>query len=365
MLSKSEKIRAVAISDDLLAVVTHHRLIVFDYTQPGRVEDNVLEDVRIDLNDAWTPKSVSILQVESTDTLQSAAAWIAVGGEGINGVKLYQYSNNTGWNAHRNKRTTLRCPCNTSAIRDVGFSQFLRDNKFIVYGVTTESRIFSWIVCPRETAGPVVVSGWELDGNLGQNSLYQRAEIAAVSIFESPSERPYIFCAVDQKHGSQQLRTFIAPLNGEPIDPDTEWKTLPEGVVGRHVLKGAATPNGRFLVTVEDNVMRLLTTCGAHEGGLTCLEKSLDWPSSLRGAAKDVSAISISIGEHDGGLDVVAVDGRGHLVSARVSVPKMPVSEPLSLTRRASGAPAEMPADLIARELHGEGVEEEIRIMLG
>ncbi|KAF2634636.1 hypothetical protein P280DRAFT_413431 [Massarina eburnea CBS 473.64] len=362
--SKNEKIRAVAISHDLLAVVTHHRLLIFAYTESKDVKETCFEDVRIDLNEAWTPKSVSIMQVESTDTLQSAAAWIAVGGEGINGVKLYQYSRSTGWNAHRN-RTVLKCPRNTSSVCDVGFSQFVRNNRFFVFGVTSENRIFCWIVCPRETASPIPVSGWELDGNLGQNSLSQRAGIAAVSIFESPSEKPYIFCAVDQKHGSQQLRSFIAPLDSASIDPDTQWRPLPEKVAGRHVLGGAVTPNGRFLVTVEEGVMRLLTLRGSCEGGLTCQEQNLAWHSSLKGTAKDVSVISLFTKEREGGLNIVAVDGRGHLVFARVSVPEMPVSRPLSITRRANVGAVEMPAGMIVKELHGDLIEDEIRVMLG
>jgi hypothetical protein len=171
MISKNEKIRAVTISDDLLAIVTHLRLIVFEYRENGKVEDNVLEDLRIDVSEAWTPKSVSILQVKSADTRQSAAAWIAVGGEGVNGVKLYQYSQTTGWNAHRNHRTILKCPRNTSSIRTVGFSQFVRENKFFVFGVTSENRIFCWDVGLSDTTNAVTGLGWELDGNMRQNSL--------------------------------------------------------------------------------------------------------------------------------------------------------------------------------------------------
>jgi hypothetical protein len=61
-LSKSESVRAVAISNDLLAIVTHLRLLVYEY-QEARSLDNKIFEVRIDQKASWTPRSVSILQV--------------------------------------------------------------------------------------------------------------------------------------------------------------------------------------------------------------------------------------------------------------------------------------------------------------
>lgn len=145
-LSKGERVRAVAISDDLLAVVTHFRLIIYEYQETGNVEDNILSEVRIDQRGCWTPRSLSILQVDAMDTDQSAAAWIAVGGEGINGVKLYQYSRTSCWNAPRNCHSTLKCPRNTGLVQSVGFSTFVRANCFVVFAVTSENRIICWSV---------------------------------------------------------------------------------------------------------------------------------------------------------------------------------------------------------------------------
>lgn len=167
--SKNERIRSIAISDDLLAVVTHCRLIVYDYKDAPRVEDSWLEDIPIDQNDSWTPRSVSVMQVLSADARQSAVAWIAVGGEGVNGVKLFQYSYSSGWNADRDFRTILKCPQNTSSVRSVGFSQFVRMDNFTVFGVTSDNRIFCWDLQPRDYGSPVTVSGWELDGSSRHN----------------------------------------------------------------------------------------------------------------------------------------------------------------------------------------------------
>lgn len=156
---KEEKIRAVAISDDLLAVVTQYRLLMYEYGERGTDE---IEAPKIDQNGSWAPKSVSILQVESVDTRQSAAAWIAVGGEGVNGVKLFQYSRGECWSAQRDYRTTLWCPANTSSLRMVGFSQFVRMNRFYVFAVTSNDRIFCWHMFSRESATPKILSDWKL-----------------------------------------------------------------------------------------------------------------------------------------------------------------------------------------------------------
>lgn len=148
-LSKGESVRGVAISDDLLAVVTHLRLIVYEYHEAGNVEDNMLPEVRIDQKAFWTPRSLSILQVAATDTEQSAAAWISVGGEGVNGVKLYQYSRRPCWTALSNCRLTLKCPQNTGLVQSVGFSTFVRMNCFFVFAVTSENRVVCWSVHSR------------------------------------------------------------------------------------------------------------------------------------------------------------------------------------------------------------------------
>jgi WD40 repeat protein len=172
--SRNERIRAVAISEDLLAVVTHYRLIVYEYREKGGPEEHVLEDLRIDQNETWTPRSVSIKQLEAIGTRQSAAAWIIVGGEGVIGAKLFHFSNISCWNSHRDHRLLLRCPQNTSSVRIVGFSQFMNPKKFVIFGVTSDNRIFCWDVHVREFASPIALAGWELDGAFEKHALVSR-----------------------------------------------------------------------------------------------------------------------------------------------------------------------------------------------
>jgi hypothetical protein len=90
------------------------------------------------------------------------------------------------------------------------------------------------------------------------------------------------------------------------------------------VLCGTVTSNGLFIVVLEEGIMRLLRLQGAYEGGLTCLSNPIDWVSSLKPAATDVLAVSVSVKEELGRLHVTAVDGRGHVLFARVSVPNLP-----------------------------------------
>ncbi|PVH95365.1 hypothetical protein DM02DRAFT_537496 [Periconia macrospinosa] len=371
MMSKHEKVRAVAISDHLLAVVTHYRLLVYEYREGEKPENILPASMRIDVNESWTPKSVAILQAKSSSNMhQTDVAWVAVGGEGVNGVKLFMFSKGaTCWTAHRNHRITLTCHSATSSIRNVGFSQYLRANRFIVFGVTSDNRLLCWEIFSHESLSPTVVHGWEVDKDMGQNSLSHRAEITSVSIFESPCGRPYIFCAVNQKHGSQQLRTFLTPLIKAPINIYSQAASLPETVVGRHVLAGAATTNGRFLVTVEEGKMKLLTLRGSHQGGLTCLEQHLDWNSSLRSTIKDLTGISLFLKEGQSRIEITAVDGRGHLAFATVSVPCMPISAPLALgpqfrrmTPELSGSP--IMREPIVGELSGDAIEDVIVVGL-
>ncbi|KAL5405362.1 hypothetical protein PMIN03_008479 [Paraphaeosphaeria minitans] len=270
LLSKGESVRAVAISDDLLAVVTHRRLMVYEYQETGNIEDNSLPEVRIDQKASWTPRSLSILQVDATDPDQSAAAWIAVGGEGVNGVRLYQYSRRPCWTALRDCHLTLKCPRNTGLVKSVGFSTFVRMNFLFIFAVTSENQVACWSVHAQG----------------------------------------------------------LAPL-GAPV---SRWRSLPGNTTGRQSLSAAATRNGRFLVVVEDGALKLLTLRGAFGGGLTCSDRTVEWASSLKETAKDMCAISLSVKESLGCIEITGVDGRGHVFSARASVPGMPVTAPPSLT---------------------------------
>ncbi|KAL5406175.1 hypothetical protein PMIN06_007259 [Paraphaeosphaeria minitans] len=124
------------------------------------------------------------------------------------------------------------------------------------------------------------------------------------------------------------MRSFIAPL-GAPV---SRWRSLPGNTTGRQSLSAAATRNGRFLVVVEDGALKLLTLRGAFGGGLTCSDRTVEWASSLKETAKDMCAISLSVKESLGCIEITGVDGRGHVFSARASVPGMPVTAPPSLT---------------------------------
>ncbi|PVI08351.1 hypothetical protein DM02DRAFT_647719 [Periconia macrospinosa] len=356
----NERIRAVAISNSLLAVVTHYRLIVYQYDgDVSRVQDSILEEAKIDQNETWIAKSVAIMQVKSRDPRQTDAAWVAVGGEGVNGVKLFQYSNINSWNPEPNFRTILKCSQSTSAVRYVGFSSFIRDNRFIVFGVTSSNRIFCWDVQARMSAIPKTICTWELDSGWRSNTVRQRGEIASVSIFESPSGNPYIFCAVDQKHGSPMLQSFIAPMekSADQLDgPLSHWKALPENATGRFMHTATVSPNGHFVVTVENGMMRLLTLCGAYGGGLSCLENTLRWQATFKDIAKDVSGVSVYVREVRSFLEVYAVDGRGHVVFARISAPNMRVQDAPAITSPSSPILVELGAEDTAKELSADAV---------
>ncbi|OAF99453.1 uncharacterized protein CC84DRAFT_1232961 [Paraphaeosphaeria sporulosa] len=363
-LSKGESVRAVAISDHLLAVVTHLRLIVYEYQETGNVEDNSLSEVRINQKAAWTPRSLSILQVDATDTDQRAAAWIAVGGEGVNGVRLYQYSQRPCWTALRNCHLTLKCPRNTGLVQSVGFSKFVRMNCFVVFAVTSENHVVCWSVHAQGIGKLHTLSTSHHLAEYAMSDVQQphRGEVTAVNIFESPSERPYIFVAINQKHGSQLMRSFIAPLGA----PSSQWRSLPGNTTGRQALSAAATRNGRFIVVVEDGALKLLALRGAFGGGLTCSDHTVEWASSLRETAKDICAISLAVKETLGCIEITGIDGRGHLLSARASVPGMPVTAPPSLTMRGFSM-AELHGDHVVRtvpELCGKEISQARRVGL-
>jgi hypothetical protein len=103
---------------------------------------------------------------------------------------------------------------------------------------------------------------------------------------------------------------------------------LPEGVMSENVLVATSSPNGQFLVVVErGGAMKLLTLQGAHGGGLTCAAHVQTWKTELKAVGTDTSKISIYIEEHYGALEIIAVDGKGRVVTARVNVPDMPAGQ--------------------------------------
>lgn len=167
----------------------------------------------------------------------------------------------------------------------------------------------------------------------------------------SPSKKPYIFCAINQRQGSQLKRTCIAPLEtpqtSQPKEID-QWRSFPQEAAGRNVLLGTATANGHFIVTIEDGRIKLLTLHGAYDGGLTCHARSLEWQTPLKPAAADTSGISMLVEESVGKLAIFAADARGHLMFADVSVPSMPPPGRLYIRTRQR---SELPPDAVIREL--------------
>jgi hypothetical protein len=88
-LGKEEEIRGVALTEDLLAVITHEQLLVYD--EYSRETPNLVKAQRVDQDECWIPRSVSISQSGSPSIDRIATASVAVGGEGESGVKLFRY----------------------------------------------------------------------------------------------------------------------------------------------------------------------------------------------------------------------------------------------------------------------------------
>jgi hypothetical protein len=145
----------------------------------------------------------------------------------------------------------------------------------------------------------------------------------------SPVGRPYILCTVDHRPGSRLPPTFIVSVEIFEKDPHVlrqNIRPLPDTIVGPTVVAGVASPNGRFLVVVEKEIMKLLTIRGAAGGGLTCTAAGvLVWEVKLRTNGADASMIAIHIEDLEEGsaLEIIAVDGLGHIAYSKISVPEM------------------------------------------
>ena len=171
MLSRDEEVRAIAISHDLLAVVTHNRLLVFDeYSGTGHVANNLVEERRIDQDRNWTPRTVSIAQT-GTASKGEGVAYVVVGGELENGVKMSKYIYGNCWTA-QNDRLILKCPGNTGSIKTVGFSPLQRNAVFgpMIFALTTGNRLYTWRLGDTfqvgvRSAQPV----WQIDCNSSNN----------------------------------------------------------------------------------------------------------------------------------------------------------------------------------------------------
>jgi hypothetical protein len=106
----------------------------------------------------------------------------------------------------------------------------------------------------------------------------------------------------------------------------------------------------------KKETMKLLTLQGAPGGGLTCIAaRMLAWEAKLRTNSSQTSTIAIHIEEQNGALEIVAVDGRGHVAYSRISVPEMTIRDTLSPTSPRSPTFLELPYREVRRELSSEG----------
>jgi hypothetical protein len=148
-VSKKEEIRAVALSDRLLAVLTYNRLIVYECEASGNAMPTAVVDETIDEDGKWTPKSLSISQNGEGREFSTSSyiwAWIAVGGDGVNGVKLFNLIQGRHWILQRNDLPVLKCRQNTGLMKIVGFSPNQSSSPYasIVVGVTTSNDVYFW-----------------------------------------------------------------------------------------------------------------------------------------------------------------------------------------------------------------------------
>jgi hypothetical protein len=186
-LARKEKIRAVALSDELLAVTTHRRLLVFDeYRTRSDFSKSSLTDRLIDQTQTWTPNSISILQ---TGTGRGATATIAVGGEGDSGVKLFKYIYTTGWNAS-NDYSILRCPGNSGVIKDVRFSAYRSNATYgpMVLALTMRNHMYCWSITRGAESGVrVILPSWHKDCDRNVN---ERVSNEGCSLITANFNRP-------------------------------------------------------------------------------------------------------------------------------------------------------------------------------
>jgi hypothetical protein len=373
------EIRAAQLSDDLLVIVTNSHLYVYELNPKGLEYPMVKE-----ISQIKRPNAVHILQEGYGSRQGQSQAWIAVGGQGVNGVSLFRcctyYTSPNTWSLQE-ERVILPCEGNFGCIRLVNFST-QRDNEegeFRVLGVTDSNRIHCWTL-RRHTNTATLQSHCDLDvsgGNVAPVSnrllvlcLYFGADlpkthsgyITSASIFVCPLGQPYVFCSVNHKRGTNLPPTFVAPIKtsytsrSERATSFGEKCFLPELESGE-VLGGVVSHNGHFLVAVERNEMVLLAFQEAFDGlgGLTCM-RPVRWKCRLKAGTAEHGTLSIAVKESTEKLEIVAVDGKGSVVSADVHVRGMPA--PLDPPSFPDEEPPEAPGDSAIFQLSsGESTE--------
>ncbi|KAH7351375.1 hypothetical protein BKA66DRAFT_575596 [Pyrenochaeta sp. MPI-SDFR-AT-0127] len=333
------KIRAIALSQDMLAIVTYTHLVVFEYAVHGGSDHILIDTKLINPNEAWTPQSVAIRQVDFVGPDEVPFFWIAVGGQGQHGVRVYKYTHRSGYGAQCD-RLTLSCPGNTSPVRVVGFSQEQPtvSDSIILFGATDSNWVYCWALSQNShcrTPDP----NWIVNCDARKGGVPHPNAIRSVQIFLAPSMKTYLFCAIDQKHGSQTVRSFIAPLNDANGDQDILLDGCHEmscDLVGRNVLCGGVSPSGNFIALVEENIMRLLTLQPANSCSLSCVSvpKPLEWRSSLAPTAADISGMSLLVQEEQGILKITGLDGRGTVELRSVNIQDFSPKESPKLLRQ-------------------------------
>ena len=162
--------------------------------------------------------------------------------------------------------------------------------------------------------------------------------------------------------GSHLPTTFLVGIDTLEKNPHVlrqSIRPIPDRVVGSSVVAGVASFNGRFLVVVEKaknkDTMKLLTLQGAPGGGLTCSSSPTQtWEVKLQASATGFSTISIMIEEQENALEIIAVDGRGHVLYSSVRVPDMPKDPILPIALPRSSVISELPFETIRRELSSD-----------
>jgi hypothetical protein len=200
------KIRAIAISNDLLAIITYSHLIVLEYRVHGNIDQILVDTKLINPSEAWTPQSVAIRQVKNLGAGLVPISWIAVGGQGKHGVKVYKYTYSAGWDA-QSDRITLSCAQNASSIRLVGFSPDRPNTRdqVIVFGAADSNRIYCWGL------------GWENENRTPEPSWIFNCDVrkgGVVSTAPQNPQRPDLMEASRIGAQSNRPKSFYPPRGG-------------------------------------------------------------------------------------------------------------------------------------------------------
>jgi len=158
-----DRIRAIALSEDLLVVLTRSKLFVYgEYrTRPDLVKSR-------DVDQAW---SVSIEQAGVAAPCVEASASVVVGGVGVAGVMVFRYVYKAGWNAQHDYMRLL-CPGNIGAIKTVGFSPYQSNALYgpLAFALTKTNRLYCWLVGNSSEPGiRNVQPSWHIDCNSLRN----------------------------------------------------------------------------------------------------------------------------------------------------------------------------------------------------